>query len=74
MKVRLAVAVLVNTVFITVQANMAAMASRINLGILFAILFTNHKLPSIRSDSVPRSRSKAIAFMYAEKKRFYTIL
>ena len=30
-------------------------------------VFTNHKLPSIHSVSVPRSRSKAIAFCCTEK-------
>ena len=45
---------------------MAAGARRINIG----ILFTNRKLPSIHSESVPRSRPKlpkAVAFSYAER-------
>ena len=50
-----AVAVLVNSVFINVQANMAAGAGPIKMG----KLFTNCKLPSILSESGPRSRSKA---------------
>ena len=45
-------------------ANMAAGGRRIDMD----ILFTNHKLPSIHSLSVRRSRSKAIAFGCAEKK------
>ena len=53
----LEIAALVKIVFINVQANMAAGARPINMN----ILFTNHKLPSIHSESVPRSRSKAIA-------------
>ena len=32
------------------------------------ILFTNHKLPSIHSESLPRSRSKASTDSYAKKK------
>ena len=55
MRVRLAVAGLVNSVLINVQANMATGARRINM----AILFTNRKLHSIHSESVTRSRSKA---------------
>ena len=55
MRVRLAVATLINSVFINVQANMAAGALPINMG----ILFTNRKLSSIHSESVPRTRSKA---------------
>ena len=68
MRVRLALAALVNSVFINGQANMAAVTRLINLG----ILFTNHKLSSIYSVSVPRSRSKSIAIMrnYAEKLIF----
>ena len=66
MTVRLAVAALVNGVFIKVQANMAARARRINMG----ILFTNRKLHSIHSESLPRSRSKGSAFSDAEKNRY----
>ena len=66
MRVRLALAALVNSVFINGQANMAAVTRRINL----CILFTNHKLSSIHSVSVPRSRSKSIAISYAEKLIF----
>ena len=46
-----------------VQTNMAAGARRINMD----TLFTNRKLRSIHSVSVPRSRSNARAFSYAEK-------
>ena len=59
-----AVAALANSVFINVQTNMAAGARLINMG----IFFTNRKLPSIHSESVPRSRSKASTYSYAEKK------
>ena len=62
MMVRLAVAALVNSVFINVQAETAAGTRRINMG----ILFTNLKLLSIHSALVSRSRSKASAFSYAE--------
>ena len=31
-------------------------------------LFTNHKLPSIHSESVPRRRSKGSIVSYAKKK------
>ena len=57
MRVRLVLAELVNIciVFINVQANMAAGTRLINMG----ILSTNHKLPSIHFESVPRTRSKA---------------
>ena len=61
--VRLMVAARVNGVFINVQGIIAAGAHRTNMG----MLFTNHKLPSVHSESVPRSRSKANAFTYAEK-------
>ena len=60
---RLAVAALVNSVFINVQADMAAGARRINI----CIFFTNHKLPSLHSESVPRSRSKVSTYSYPEK-------
>ena len=63
MRVRLAVAGLVNSVFINVQANMAAGARLINTD----ILFTNRKLPTIHSESVSISRSKASTYNYAEK-------
>ena len=69
MRVRLAVAALVNSVFINVQANMAAGASRINMD----MLFTNRKLPSIHSESVATSRSKARAFSFAEKRGVYCL-
>ena len=59
----LAVAPVVNSVFINVKANMTAQARRIKMG----ILFTNRKLPSIHSESVPRNRSKASKYSYAEK-------
>ena len=42
---------------------MAVGARRINMG----ILFTNRKLPSIHSESVPRSRSKVSTYSYGEK-------
>ena len=65
MRVRLAIAAFVNSVFIRMhmQANMAAGACRINM----SILFTNKKLPSLHSESIPRSRSKASTYSYAEK-------
>ena len=53
MKVQLAEAALVNSVFINVQANMAARTCGINMG----TLFTSHKSPSTQLVSVPRSRS-----------------
>ena len=46
---------------------MAAGARRINMCIFFFFFLTNRKLPLIHSVSVPRSRSKARAFSYAEK-------
>ena len=55
MRVRLAIAALVNSVFINVKANMAAGTLQINMG----ILFTNGRLPSIHSESVTRSVSKS---------------
>ena len=60
MMLRLAIAALVNNV----QANMATEACRTNMG----ILFTSRKLRSIHSESVPRSRSIARPYSYAEKK------
>ena len=36
------------------------------------ILFTNRKLPSFHSESVPRSGSKASIYSYAEKSSFTT--
>ena len=63
MRVGLAVAALVNSVFIIVQANMAEGVLQINK----QILFTNRKLPSIHSLSVPRSGSKANSYSYADK-------
>ena len=42
---------------------MAAGARRIDMD----VIFTNGKLPSIRSESVPRSRSKTGTYSYAEK-------
>ena len=67
MRIRLAAAELVNSVFINVRANMAAGARRINMG----ILFTNRKLPTIQSESVPRSRSKASTYGHTEKNYQY---
>ena len=64
---RLALATLVNSVFIDVQANMAAAAHRTNMG----IVFTNRKLPSIYSESVTGSRSKANTLSNAEKSVCY---
>ena len=64
MRIQLAVAVHVYSVFINVQANMAADSRRINMG----TLFTNSKLPSIHSESVPRIKSKASTFNYTEIK------
>ena len=55
MRVRLAIAAITNRVFVIVQANMATGARRINMGIFF---FANRKLPSIHSESVPRSRGQ----------------
>ena len=66
MKVRLAVAALVKSVFINVEANMAAGACRIYVG----ILFDKRKLPSIHSESGPRSGSKASTFSYLEKTTY----
>ena len=63
MRIRLAVVMLVNSVFINLQANMTAGVHRINMG----ILFTNRKLPSVHSKSVPRSSSKASPYRYDEK-------
>ena len=57
MRVRLEIVTIVNSVFINVQANMAAGARQINIGIL---IFANHKLPLIQSVSVSRSMSKAV--------------
>ena len=48
MRVQLAVAALVNSVFKNVLANMSAEAGQINM----AILFTNGKLPLFHSESV----------------------
>ena len=44
-------------------ANMAAGVCRMNK----SIPFTNRKLPSIYSESVPRSRSNLSAYSYPEK-------
>ena len=63
--VQLAVAQLMNSVFINGQTKMAVGVYRINIG----ILFTNRKLLSIHSGSVPRLRSKADSYSYAEKKK-----
>ena len=62
MRVRLGVAALANSVFINVHANKAALAHKINT----CILFTNRKLPSIHSESVPQSSSKASTYSHAE--------
>ena len=64
MRVRLAVAALVNGVFIMGNENMAAGARGINM----VIFFTNRKLPSIHSESVQRDGSKASPYCYAEKR------
>ena len=66
MSVRLAIAALVNSVFINVKANMAEGPRRINMG----ILFPNSKLPSIQSVFVPRKQSKASTHSYPEKPLF----
>ena len=70
MMVQLAVAELVKSVYINVQANMAAGVHRIDMG----ILFTNGKLPSIHSESVTGSRSKASTYNYAEKEETLPIV
>ena len=62
MRVRLAVAELVNSVFINGHANMVAGDRRVNMG----IIYTNRKLLSIHSESVPRSTSKANTYSYVE--------
>ena len=49
------------------QADMAAGTRRINMCILFSG-FTKCKLPSIHSESVPRSGSKTSTYSHAEKK------
>ena len=36
-----------------------------------AIHITNRKLPTIHSESVPRSRSKARTYSYMDKKKLY---
>ena len=70
MWVRLAAAALVNSVFINVQANLAAEARRINMG----ILFTNRRLPSIHYERTPRRGSKASTVNYVEKSLYcYTL-
>ena len=63
MRIQLEVAELVNSVFINVQESMAAGAGQMYID----ILFTNCKLLSVHSESVPRSRSKANTFSYAKK-------
>ena len=55
MRVRLAVAELVNSVFVNGQANVASSVHRISMDILFT---TFCKLPLIHSEPLPRSRSK----------------
>ena len=65
----LAVGALVNGVFIIMPANMAAGARRINT----SILFTNRKLPSIHSESVPRSSSKGCTYSYAKKTQLQNL-
>ena len=69
MRVRLAVAALVNNIIINVQANMAAEAPRINND----IFFTNRILLTIHSESVPRSRSKSSTVRYAERNYIYSL-
>ena len=63
MRVRVMVAVLVNSVFIKldVQRNGAAGAHLLN------IPCTNCKLTSIHSESVPRGKSKAVTFKLPKK-------
>ena len=51
MRVRLAVAALVNSIYISVQGSMAAGTRRIIMG----IFFTSLKLAPTHSESVPRS-------------------
>ena len=65
MRVRVMVAVLVNSVFIKldVQRNGAAGAHLLNMG----IPCTNRKLTSIHSESVPRGKSEAVAFKLPKK-------
>ena len=46
------------------QTNIAAGARRINID----ILFTNRKLPTIHSESAPRSSSKASTYSFADKE------
>ena len=58
MRVRLAVAALVNNVCTNVQTNMAAWGGG-EAALTWAYFLTNHKLSSIHSGSVQRSRSKA---------------
>ena len=60
---QLPVATFVTSVFLNVQANIATGAQRKNTD----ILFTNFKLPTIHSESLPTSRSKASVKSYAEK-------
>ena len=59
----LAAAALINSALINGQTNMAVWAHQINTN----ILFTNHKLFSIHSESVPRNKSKVRTFSFAEK-------
>ena len=65
MRVRLALAALAISVFINGQVYMAAVARRINMG----THFTNRKLLSIYSESVPRSGLKATTYSYTEKQK-----
>ena len=67
--VQLAVAVLVNSIFLNVQANMAKGTRQINMD----IFFTNRKLTSIHPESVPRSRLKASAYSTPKKKAIFYI-
>ena len=67
MRLRLAMTALGYSVFINVQANMAAGACQINMD----MFFTDCKLPTIHSKSVQRSRSKAIKFSDKTNKTRY---
>ena len=51
------------------------MRSRVRLAVAVLVNCANdHKLPPIHSESVPRSRSKAIPLSYAEKRKCYALL
>ena len=67
MRVRLAVAALVNSVYINVQANMAAGGGAPNKH--DNTFLTNRKLTSNYSESLPRRRSKAITYVRSTPKK-----